>query len=49
MVKSIRIKTHKYHEELLKIQGELQAKDGSKVKSMDDVILHLLKKAGRKV
>lgn len=49
MVKSLRIKTHKYHEELLKIQGELQAKDGKEMKSMDDVIFYLLKKAGRKV
>ena len=48
MVRTLRIKTEKYHTELLKIQGELQAKEGE-MKSMDDVVFYLLKKAGRKV
>ncbi len=48
MVSTIRIKTKKFHEELLRIQGELQAKDGE-TKTMDDVVKFLLKKANRKV
>ena len=38
----------KLHSELLKIQGEIQAKTG-KSESMDSVIRKLLKKYGRKV
>ena len=45
---TVRIKTKKYHSELLKIQGELQAKEG-KLINMDDVIGELLRKYGRKV
>jgi len=47
-INTVRIKTEKYHSELLKIQGELQAKEGKSI-SMDDVIKVLLKKYGRKV
>jgi len=48
MVRTIRIKTEKFYKELLKVQGELQAMKGE-TKTMDDVIFHLLKKAGRKI
>ena len=48
MVKTIRIVNHKLHSELLKIQGELQAKSGE-TENMDAVISTLLKKYGRKV
>ena len=48
MVKTIRIVDHKLHSELLKIQGEIQAKTG-KSESIDSVIRILLKKYGRKV
>lgn len=48
MVKTIRIVNHKYHSELLKIQGEMQAKLGETV-NMDAVIRVLLIKYGRKV
>ena len=48
MVRTIRIKTEKFYKELLKIQGELQAKSGE-TKTMDDVVSFLLKKAGRKL
>ncbi|WP_299291801.1 hypothetical protein [Nitrosopumilus sp.] len=48
MVKTVRIVDHKLHKELLKIQGELQAKSGN-AENMDAVITVLLKKYGRKV
>ena len=48
MVKTIRIVNHKLQSELLKIQGEIQAKTG-KSESIDSVIRILLKKYGRKV
>ena len=48
MVKTVRLANHKLHSELLKIQGEIQAKSG-KSESMDSVIRVLLKKYGRKV
>jgi hypothetical protein len=48
MVKTIRIVNHKLHSELLKIQGELQAKSGE-AENMDSVIRTILKKYGRKV
>ncbi|KER06862.1 hypothetical protein AAA799E16_00378 [Marine Group I thaumarchaeote SCGC AAA799-E16] len=48
MVRTIRIKTEKFYKELLKVQGELQAKEGE-TKSMDDVIKALLIKYGRKI
>jgi len=48
MVKTLRIVDHKLHSELLKIQGELQAKSGE-TENMDAVIKILLKKYGRKV
>ena len=48
MVKTLRVVDHRLHSELLKIQGELQAKSG-KTENMDDVIRTLLKKYGRKV
>ena len=48
MVRTIRIKTEEYYKELLKVQGELQAKKGE-TQTMDDVIRELLKKSGRKI
>jgi len=48
MIKTIRLKDEKLHRELLKIQGEIQARTG-KSESIDSVIRMLLKKAGRKV
>lgn len=48
MVKTIRLVDHKLHSELLKIQGELQAKSG-KFTSIDVVIRTLLRRYGRKV
>lgn len=48
MVKSIRLVDHELHSELLKIQGEMQAKSG-KIVNMDSVIRAILKKYGRKV
>jgi hypothetical protein len=47
-INTIRIKTEKYHSELLKIQGEIQAREGKSI-SMDDVIKELLLKYGRKI
>ncbi|MEC4848986.1 MAG: hypothetical protein RI100_07350 [Nitrosarchaeum sp.] len=48
MVKTIRIVDHKLHSELLKIQGEMQAKSGQ-VENIDAVIRALLIKYGRKI
>lgn len=48
MVKTIRIVDHKLHSELLKIQGEMQAKSGD-IENMDAVIKKLLIKYGRKI
>ena len=48
MVKTVRLADHKLHSELLKIQGELQAKSGVTT-SMEEVVRQLLKKYGRKV
>ena len=48
MVKTIRLVDHNLHSELLKIQGEMQAKSGQ-TENMDVVIRALLKKYGRKV
>ena len=42
MVKTIRISDDSLHKELLKIQGEIQAKSGE-FTSMDDVIAELVK------
>ncbi len=42
MVKSIRIGRDELHKELLKIQGQIQAKSGE-FTSMDDVIDELIK------
>ena len=50
MVKTLRISDDSLHKELLKIQGEIQAKSG-KFTSMDDVIAELVeiyKKKSRK-
>jgi len=41
MVKTLRI-SDENHKEMLKIQGEIQAKSG-KFTSMDDVIQHMVK------
>lgn len=48
MIKTVRLKDEKLHSELLKIQGEIQARTG-KSESIDSVIRILLKKYGRKV
>lgn len=48
MVKTIRIVDHKIHSELLKMQGELQAKSG-KSENMDAVLKKLLNKYGIKI
>ncbi len=48
MVKTIRIVDHNLHSELLKIQGEMQAKSGE-TENMDVVIKALLIKYGRKI
>ena len=42
MVKTLRIVNDDLHKELLKIQGQIQAKSG-KFTSMDDVIAELVK------
>lgn len=42
MVKTLRISDDNLHKELLKIQGEIQAKSGE-FTSMDDVIAELVK------
>ena len=42
MVKTLRIVDNNLHKELLKIQGEIQAKSGE-FTSMDDVIAELVK------
>jgi len=42
MVKTLRISDDKLHKELLKIQGEIQAKSGE-FTSMDDVIAELVR------
>ena len=41
MVKTLRIETDALHKELLKIQGQIQAKSGE-FTSMDDVIAELV-------
>jgi hypothetical protein len=46
MVKTLRISDEK-HKEMLKIQGEIQAKSGE-FTSMDDVIEHLVKSFKKK-
>ena len=47
MVKTIRIVRDELHKELLKIQGEIQAKSGVYT-TMDDVIDELIKKYRKK-
>jgi len=47
MVKTIRISNEELHKELIKIQGEIQAKLGEPV-SMDDTISWLVKKYRKK-
>jgi predicted CopG family antitoxin len=47
MVKTIRISDDSLHKELLKIQGEIQAKSGE-FTSMDDVIAELVKSFRKK-
>lgn len=47
MVKTLRISDDKLHKELLKIQGEIQAKSGE-FTSMDDVIAELVKSFRKK-
>jgi len=47
MVKTIRISNDDLHKELLKIQGQIQAKSG-KFTSMDDVIAELIKNYRRR-
>lgn len=42
MVKTIRLSNDKLHRELLKIQGEIQAKTGE-FTSMDDVVSELVR------
>jgi len=42
MVKTLRIETDALHKELLKIQGQIQAKTGEYT-SMDDVIAELVR------
>jgi hypothetical protein len=48
MVKTVRIVDHNLHSELLKIQGEMQAKSGQ-MENMDAVIRALLIKYGRRI
>jgi predicted CopG family antitoxin len=47
MVKTLRISDDNLHKELLKIQGEIQAKSGE-FTSMDDVIAELVKNYRKK-
>lgn len=47
MVKTLRISDDNLHKELLKIQGEIQAKSGE-FTSMDDVIAELVKNYKKK-
>ena len=47
MVKTLRISDDNLHKELLKIQGEIQAKSGE-FTSMDDVIAELVKSFRKK-
>ena len=47
MVKTLRLSNDNLHKELLKIQGQLQAKTGE-FTSMDDVIAELVKAYKRK-
>lgn len=48
MVKTIRISNHSLHKELIKIQGNLQAKSGEYT-TMDDVIEVLIKNFKKKL
>ena len=47
MVKTVRISNHSLHKELMKIQGNLQAKSGEYT-TMDDVIEELIKNYKKK-
>ena len=47
MVKTLRIETDALHKELLKIQGQIQAKTGEYT-SMEDVISELVKEYKKK-
>jgi len=47
MVKTLRIENEDLHKELLKIQGQIQAKTG-KYTSMEDVLDELVKRYKRK-
>ena len=47
MVKTLRLSNDSLHKELLKIQGQLQAKTGE-FTSMDDVIAELVKEYKKK-
>jgi len=47
MVKTLRLSNDNLHKELLKIQGQIQAKSGE-FTSMDDVIADLVKEYKRK-